>query len=158
MRKVWGLAVAALASAGTLASAAPIPLPSMMFTTIEVSDLPRAEAFYVNALGMKKIARISKATDPYVKDALGFSDDPSMPGSMLLLTSHREPKPGENRAVGVMLGVRVADARAAADQVRKAGYTVLREPPVGAAGPQIIALVQDPDGNRIELVQLNPQH
>ena len=150
-------AVAALAAlvATVPALAEPLPPPTTLFTAIQVSDFEKAEAFYMTALGMKKVLRISKPDDPFVKDGLSFSGDPLAPEPLLILMHYDQPRDGISHAAGITLGMRVADARAAAARVRAAGYPVIREPAPDDHGPRLATLVKDPDGNLIELVQLD---
>lgn len=142
-----------LALAGATAGHAEAPVPSLMFTALETGDLERAEAFYIKALGMKRVTRISPPGAPTTKDAFNFSGDPLAAEPLLILSHHdaTDPKPVSQ----VLLGMRVADARAAAAQVRAAGYEVLREPAEDDHSPRLTTLVKDPDGNIIELVQLD---
>lgn len=151
-------AVTALAIAlGTSASvgATPEPSPALMFTAIEVSDFAKSEAFYMQAIGMKKLMRVSKPSDPFIKDVLSFSEDRTAPGPMLILMHFDKPPEGRTHAAGVLLGIRVADTHAAAARVRAAGYTVLHEPARDDQSAKLTTLVKDPDGNAIELVQLD---
>jgi len=148
------LPLAALLSLGAGASVhAETPLPTMMFTALETSDLEKAEAFYTQALGMKRVVRISKPGTAVTEDAFNFSGDPLAAEPLLILAHHdaTDPKPVSR----VLLGMRVTDAHAAAAQVRAAGYEVLREPAADDHGPRLTTLVRDPDGNTIELVQLD---
>lgn len=129
------------------------PIPAMMFTAIETRDIARAEAFYTTALGMKRIVRLSRPSDPFVKDAYNFSGDPMAQEPLLILMHHdgQDARPTDT----VLLGMRVADTHKAAAQVRAAGYPVLHEPAAGETGYKLTTLVADPDGNHIELVQLD---
>jgi len=148
------LPFAALLSLGaSVAAHAEPPIPAMMFTALETSDLDRAEAFYTKALGMKRVVRVSKPGAPVTEDAFNFSGDPLAAEPLLILAHHdaTDPKPVSR----VLMGMRVADAHAAAAQVRAAGYEVSREPAADDRGPRLTSLVKDPDGNTIELVQLD---
>lgn len=152
---VAALALASFAVAGPArAEPAPATASSTIFVAIETRDIERAESFYTRALGMKRIVRISRPEDPFVKDAYNFSGDPMAPETLVILIQHTEPKAVPPPSA-VMLGVRVADAHAAAARVRAAGYMVLREPPMDDHGARLTTLTKDPDGNTIELVQLD---
>lgn len=154
----WRHALAALALVATVPARAQTQgqspsASSALFTGLEVADVARAEAFYTAALGMKRVMRLSRPSDPFVKDALTFSGDP-LAGEPLLILIHHIGPDARPPAQGVTLGFRVADAQAAARRVRDAGYAVLRDPPAVPESGRAVALVRDPDGNVVELVQL----
>lgn len=148
-------AMALILAGGSVARAQPAPTPSMILTAIEVSDLAKSEAFYMNALGMKKLMRLSKPTDPFVKDAFNFSGDPTASEPLLILMHHDKPE-GAVHASGLIIGMHVADVHSAAKRVREAGFTVSHEPAADDTGPKLTTHVNDPDGNPIELVQFDP--
>jgi lactoylglutathione lyase len=125
-----------------------------MFVAIETTDIARAEAFYTNALGMKRVMRISRPQDPYIKDAYSFSGDPLAAEPLIILVQHNDRKTAPP-PTAIELGVRVADTHAAAAKVRAAGYAVLREPPPEDHGAKLASIAKDPDGNTVELVQLD---
>lgn len=153
IRKLCLSLITLFALAGGTTSQAEAPVPSLMFTALETGDLERAEAFYINAIGMKRVMRISPPGASATKDAFNFSGNPLAAEPLLILAHHdaTDPKP----VSPVLLGMRVADAHAAAAQVRAAGYEVLREPAADDHGPRLTTLVKDPDGNIVELVQLD---
>jgi|KBSSwiStaDraftv2_1062776.scaffolds.fasta_scaffold26128_6 lactoylglutathione lyase len=136
------------------AVAEPAPLPATMFITMETTDIVRAEAFYTRALGMKRVLRISRPQDPFIKDAYSFSGDPLAAEPLVILVQHNDRKTAPPPSA-IVLGVHVADAHAAAAKVRAAGYAVLREPPPEDHGAKLATIAKDPDGNTIELVQLD---
>lgn len=154
MKPAVRLAVLAALATIALPLKAETPVAAVMFTAIETRDLERSEAFYTAALGMKRIMRLSRPGDPFVKDAYNFSGDPKAPEPLLILMHHnRRSDARPTRAL--LLGMRVEDARKAAEQVRAAGYPVIREPDARDSGYKLTTIVADPDGNRIELVQLD---
>lgn len=162
-RSIFAAALALIAAfpanAGTAPVPAPVvptpaPLPTMLFAALETRDIAKAQAFYTNALGMKNVMRISRPEDPFIKDAFNFSGDTRSSEPLLILMHHDGPE-AAHPASSVTLGMRVADARDAAARVRRAGYAVLREPPPEDHGAKLTTLVRDPDGNTIELVQLD---
>ena len=153
-RILLAAALSILAIVPARAETPPAPGSTMMFAALETRDIAKAEAFYMTALGMKKLMRISRPDDPFTKDAFNFSGDP-MANEPLLILMHHEGPEGAHPVSSVMLGIRVADARAAAARVRLAGYAVLHEPAAQDHGAKLTTLVRDPDGNTVELVQLD---
>ena len=125
------------------------------FTKLTVTDLARAESFYTRALGMKVVMR------PKGEIALNVSGDINSPEPLLFLKKGNAVKSQLDDANGI--GLQVPDVAAAVEQVRANGYSIAKEsePPriVSAPGVQPVvtmtkAILQDPDGYIIELVQL----
>lgn len=129
--------------------------PQFIWASLEVSDMAKAHRFYSEALGMKVAVRISKPTDPFQKIGYNFAGSPQAAEPMLILKHYDRPTAGQNRSHGAIIGLIVPDVHAAAARVRRAGYTVLREPPMDAKGPILTAVTADPDGVIVEMSQMN---
>ena len=136
------------------ASDAPAAPARLTWMSLEVSDMDAARRFYVDALGMKQIFQLHKPGDAFQKFGFNFSGDQASGESILILIHHDKADPGRNSSTGAMIGLIVPDVHAAAEHVRKAGYSVLREPPADAKGPVLTAIVRDPDGVTIEITEL----
>jgi catechol 2,3-dioxygenase-like lactoylglutathione lyase family enzyme len=129
--------------------------PSFGFVSLEVGDMARARAFYVDALGMKPVYTISKPTDPFEKIAFNFSGDARSSEPLLILIHYAHPTLVQNRSSGAKLGIRVTDSRAAAERVRAAGFPIVHEAAADAKGPVINSIVRDADGVIVERVELH---
>jgi catechol 2,3-dioxygenase-like lactoylglutathione lyase family enzyme len=125
------------------------------FMMLTVADLARAESFYTRALGMKVVLR------PQDEVALNISGDINSPEPLLFLKKVSDAKSQPEDAAGI--GLQVPDVAAVVDQVRASGYTIAKaaEAPLVVSAPGVKpvvtmtkALVRDPDGYIIELVQL----
>jgi catechol 2,3-dioxygenase-like lactoylglutathione lyase family enzyme len=136
--------------------APPVSAPAAKFTwlSLEVRDMEAARRFYVDALGMKQILQLSTLGAPVQKFGFNFSGNPASGEPILILIHYDAPTPEHQGSSGAMVGLVVSDVHVAADQVRKAGYTVLREPPAEARDMILTALVRDPDGVTIEISEL----
>lgn len=130
-------------------------MSSFGFVLLEVADMARAQAFYVDALGMKPVYTISKPSDPYEKIAFNFSGDAKSSEPLLILIHYAHPTPVQNRSSGAKLGIRVSDSRAAAERVRAAGFPIVHKAAADAKGPVINSVVRDADGVTVELVELH---
>jgi catechol 2,3-dioxygenase-like lactoylglutathione lyase family enzyme len=157
MKVLTTLAAGALAAVAAAASATAQPAPAMppppkalglMSATFATTDLDRAIAFYTKGLGLTVAGRIENpaATEAPLLFPAG--------GPSLLLLKSKAPAPtaGGPPRIGRVI-VDVPDLKALADRLTAAGYPLAH--PV-AENPQhhvLVALVKDPDGNELELVQ-----
>ena len=123
--------------------------PRIAFVTYNVADVDRALAFYVGLLGMQEQMRfpIGGGVNEVV---LGFPDSK---GSGLILMFKDAPSPpvvhgdGYSRFV-----IRVSDIDAAVAALVERGVS-LQTPPTDA-GSLRFAMIRDPDGYLIELLQV----
>lgn len=129
--------------------------PKFIWASLEVSDMAKAHRFYSEALGMKVAVRISKPTDPFQKIGYNFAGSPKAAEPMLILKHYDQPTAEQNHSHGAIIGLIVPDVHAAAARVRRAGYAVLREPPMDAKGTILTAVTADPDGVIVEISQMN---
>jgi lactoylglutathione lyase len=126
--------------------------PRFTHVAYHVSDIDRALSFYVGVLGMKEQMRLplGKGLSEVV---LGFPE--SKGGGLILMWN-------EDRSRSYQLGdgysrivVSVSDLDAALSLVAQHGTPVIKSATV--AGPFKYALVQDPDGYVVELLQVTRQ-
>jgi len=116
-------------------------------TGIGVSDLKRSSAFYQAALGMKETQTFKlDHMDEIVLAHEGRN-------SVVLMHWTDGSKPNY-RDLPIKLVFFVADGKATADNIRKAGGAVTQEPkPYESMGGAAIGFGKDPDGYVIEFIQ-----
>jgi len=126
----------------------------LRFVVREVSDLDRSLAFYSKVLGMEETRRYTNAGVVEVVMSLGAKDNAfvalARSGGVKV-----KPVPGTSR-----IGVAVTDIAKAVGAVAAAGGKIVQPPRrVGRAGEAfstlVVAVVTDPDGYPIELLQQN---
>jgi lactoylglutathione lyase len=123
-------------------------------TSIRTSNLDRAINFYSKFFGLKLLSRIEvKASD----SEIAFMQDPYGKGAKLELTFyHNQTKfvqaPYEERLFD-HLGFEVPNINDAINIMRKEGITITDEPYMFSKDGPIIAFIEDPDGNLIELIE-----
>ena len=132
--------------------------PSFSFTSLETADLAKSEAFYMGALGFKRIIQLTPPNAPVVKVGYNFSGDLNSPEPMLILIHYVSPTPTENHSSGAKIGFNVADARAVMDRIRAAGFNVTSDAKKSPDTPIIKGVAHDPDGVTVEIVELTSQH
>ena len=123
--------------------------PRVAYVAYHVADIDRALAFYVGVLGLKELMRMPLG-DGEQEVVLAF---PESPGAGVILMWNTERKTPYQRGDGysrVVLTVKDLDAAMA---LLARHDTRIAKPPTDA-GPMRYAIVLDPDGYSIELLQL----
>jgi catechol 2,3-dioxygenase-like lactoylglutathione lyase family enzyme len=147
-------ALAALATVAAAAEPAPaMPPPAatlgLMSATFAATDLDRSIAFYTKGLGLTLAGRIEnpQATEvPLLFPAGG--------PTLLLIKGRGAPRPvqGSPPRIGRVI-VNVPDLRALQARLEAAGYGLAQPLSENPQHHVLVAVVTDPDGNELELVQ-----
>lgn len=112
----------------------------------QISDVPRAIAFYTDRLGFKlKHQHLPEFAIVSVGELNLFLSGPGSSGARPLPRGKQQPG-GYNRIV-----LQVADLPACIEPLKQAGVTFRNEMEVGPGGKQI--QIEDPDGNPIEFFE-----
>ena len=114
-----------------------------------VSNIDRALAFYVDVLGLVEQMRIPLPNGEH-EVVLGFPD--SRGGGLILMWDPKREAPYKKGEGYSRLVLMVSDVDAAVDHVAERGTPVVSKPV--DAGPMRYALVSDPDGYIIEILQM----
>lgn len=123
--------------------------PRILHVAYHVADIDRALAFYVGVLGMKEQMRIPLGGGEQ-EVILAF---PESKGSGVILMWNTERKTPYQRGDGYSRFVMmVSDLDGALEQVTRHGAPVVT--PATQVGSMRFAMVEDPDGYVIELLQL----
>jgi lactoylglutathione lyase len=125
--------------------------PRLMFTAVPIGDVERSTKFYREVTGA--VIKRERRRTGFAEIFMGYSDDPKLAPTIMLVWRGGPPDADQRRA---SLAFETVDAAAAAEKARTAGGRVLSGPTRTQGSPVIIALVQDPDGNQVELVQYAP--
>lgn len=119
-------------------------------TAIRISELDAALTFYRDGLGFKEAFRLNRDGQVwlvYLQVA---------PGQFVELFPGGEPVTGARQEVGYMhLCLVVDDIQATVEELSARGVTFDGEPGLGRDGSWQV-WTADPDGNRIELMQITP--
>ena len=124
----------------------------MLHTMIRVNDLEESLAFYTGPLGMKLLRRHDFPGDRFTLAFVGYGDEAS--NTVLELTHNWDTKSYDvgNGFGHVALGVE--DIYATCAELRAKGVKVVREPGPMQHGTTVIAFVEDPNGYRVELIEI----
>jgi len=120
---------------------------------VRVADLDRSIDFYTRLLGMQVLERRDHKKNQFSQAYLGYAGGFSQMTLELVSNWTRE----EPYALGDSFGhiaIQVTGITALCERLAAAGAPMPRPPSTQRHGNNIIAFVEDPDGHRIELVQL----
>jgi lactoylglutathione lyase len=124
----------------------------VLHTMLRVADMDRTLGFYCGLLGMR-VQWERTHDDGYRNVFVGYG-----PGAATALIEFgcRPGADGYDKARGFdHIAIAVADVAAACAALAQHGVTIVREPKAAASGA-LIALIEDPDGYRLELIQAPP--
>lgn len=143
---------------GTAAAPTTPPAPVVLFPALNVLDLDRTVAFYVDLMGMRETLRLGDATTERIEVTLSYGDANGAGASLVLQRENGRKKPYVFDAFS-RIAFRVPDVDALVARIRAAGHPVLVEPhDIEAMGMKIrLAFVQDPNGARVELIGVVPR-
>jgi lactoylglutathione lyase len=128
----------------------------LLHTMLRVGDLQRSIDFYVRHFGMTLRRTTDRPEQHYSLAFLGFGPggEHGEGGAEIELTYNYGVDKYELGTAYGHLAFGVPDVAAACERVRAGGGTVTREAGPVKGGTTVITFVQDPDGYKIELIQL----
>jgi lactoylglutathione lyase len=124
----------------------------MLHTMIRVGDLDRSLRFYCEVLGMRLLRRKDYPDGRFTLAFVGYGEEDR---NTVIELTHNWDTDRYDLGTGfghVALGV--DDVYGACADLRDKGAKIVREPGPMKHGGSEIAFVEDPDGYRIELIQL----
>jgi len=124
----------------------------MLHTMLRVGDLERSLRFYTEVLGMQLLRRKDYPSGRFTLAFVGYGEESDH--TVLELTHNWDI---DHYALGdgyghIALGV--DDIHATCAAIAEKGGRVVREPGPMKHGSTVIAFVEDPDGYKVELIQL----
>ncbi|MEA5581280.1 lactoylglutathione lyase [Nodularia harveyana UHCC-0300] len=127
----------------------------LLHTMLRVGNLDESLKFYCDVLGMKLLRRKDYPGGEFTLAFIGYGDESE--NSVIELTYNwGVEKYDLGNAYGhIALGV--DDIYITCEEIKKLGGKVTREPGPMKHGSTVIAFVEDPDGYKVELIQLRNQ-
>jgi len=125
--------------------------PRLLHTMLRARDLDAMLGFYCWLLGMHEIRRIEFPQQRYSLVFIGYGSQPDDPQVELWHEWDGGPPLEHGTAYG-HLGIGVRDIHGFCARLQEQGIALRRAPAPMRPGGRVIALVQDPEGNEIELL------
>ena len=124
----------------------------MLHTMIRVGDLEKSVAFYTDVLGMQLLRRKDYASGRFTLAFLGYGNEKEH--TVLELTHNWDTEHYDlgNGYGHIALGVQ--DIQATCAGIADRGGRLVREPGPMKHGSTLIAFLEDPDGYKVELIEL----
>ena len=124
----------------------------ILHTMLRVGDLERSLAFYTGVLGMKLLRRSDYPDGQFTLAFVGYSDEADSAVIELTYNWGRAHYTLGDAFGHVAIGVE--DIYKACQDIAAQGGKVTRPPGPMKHGGSVIAFIEDPDGYKIELIQL----
>lgn len=124
----------------------------ILHTMLRVGDFQRSIDFYTQVLGMRLLRTVERPEQGYSLAYLGYGDESET--AVLELTYNNGVSSYELGDAYGHIAIGVEDAYAQCDAITKSGGKVVRPAGPVKGGSTVIAFVEDPDGYKIELIQL----
>ncbi|MCP9800242.1 lactoylglutathione lyase [Synechococcus sp. RedBA-s] len=125
----------------------------LLHTMLRVGDLERSLTFYSEVLGMRLLRRKDYPAGRFTLAFVGYGDESD---TTVLELTHNWDTTAYDIGTGyghIALGV--DDIAATCDAISGKGGRVVRPPGPMKHGSTVIAFVEDPDGYKVELIQLS---
>jgi lactoylglutathione lyase len=128
--------------------------PRLLHTMLVVRDLDAMLGFYCGLLGMREIRRIEFPADGYTLVFIGFGAAPD--GAQIEFRHEwgAAASTSPSTAWHGHFGIGVRDIEGACMRLAERGVPVHRAPAPMRPGGRVIALLEDPEGNEVELLAL----
>ena len=124
----------------------------VLHTMLRVGELERSLDFYINVLGMQLLRRKDYPTGRFTLAFVGYGDESSQ--AVIELTHNWDTDVYEIGTGYGHIALGMENIYTACDAIRAKGGKITREPGPMKHGTTEIAFVEDPDGYKIELIQL----
>ena len=125
----------------------------LLHTMLRVGDLDRSLAFYTDVLGMRLLRRKDYPSGRFTLAFVGYGDEREH--TVLELTHNWDTDRYDLGDGFGHLALGVDDIHAVCDAIRAKGGRVVRAPGPMKHGTTVIAFVEDPDGYKVELIELS---
>jgi lactoylglutathione lyase len=124
----------------------------MLHTMIRVGNLERSLAFYTDLLGMRLLRKKDYPGGRFTLAFVGYGDESAH--TVVELTHNWDTDRYDLGTGFGHLALGVEDIYRTCEELRTRGAKITREPGPMKHGTTEIAFVEDPDGYKIELIQL----
>lgn len=127
----------------------------LLHTMLRVGNLDESLKFYCDVLGMKLLRKKDYPGGEFTLAFVGYGDESDH--TVLELTYNWGVDHYDLGNAYGHIAIGVDDIYATCDAIRAKGGKVVREPGPMKHGSTVIAFVEDPNGYKVELIQLGTQ-
>lgn len=127
----------------------------LLHTMLRVGNLEESLKFYCDVLGMKLLRKKDYPGGEFTLAFVGYGDESDH--TVLELTYNWGTDTYNLGDAYGHVAIGVDDIYTTCDLIRNRGGKVVREPGPMKHGSTVIAFVEDPDGYKVELIQLGTQ-
>ena len=127
----------------------------LLHTMLRVGNLEKSLDFYCNVLGMKLLRQKDYPGGKFTLAFVGYGDESDT--AVLELTHNWGVEQYNLGDAYGHIALGVDDIYATCEQIKAGGGKVTREPGPMKHGSTVIAFIEDPDGYKVELIQLGTQ-
>ncbi|MBD2665441.1 lactoylglutathione lyase [Richelia sinica] len=127
----------------------------LLHTMLRVGNLEESLKFYCDLLGMKLLRRKDYPGGEFTLAFVGYGDESDH--TVLELTYNWGVEKYDLGTAYGHIALGVDDIYATCEEIKKLGGKVVREPGPMKHGSTVIAFVEDPDGYKVELIQIGTQ-
>ena len=124
----------------------------LLHTMLRVGDLERSLTFYTEVLGMRLLRRKDYPDGRFTLAFVGYGDESDT--AVLELTHNWDTSSYEIGTGYGHIALGVDDIQTTCEVMAAKGGRVVRPPGAMKHGTTVIAFVEDPDGYKVELIQL----
>lgn len=125
----------------------------LLHTMLRVGDLERSIAFYTEILGMRLLRRKDYPGGRFTLAFVGYGEESD--STVLELTHNWDTSSYDIGSGYGHIALGVDDIVGVCNQIRAKGGNVVREPGPMKNGTTVIAFVEDPDGYKVELIEMS---
>lgn len=125
----------------------------LLHTMLRVGDLERSLAFYTEVLKMSLLRRKDYPSGRFTLAFVGYG--PESDQTVLELTHNWDTSSYELGDAYGHIALGVEDIRSTCAAISGKGGRVVREPGPMKHGSTVIAFVEDPDGYKVELIEMS---
>ncbi|MFZ4677599.1 MAG: lactoylglutathione lyase [Nodosilinea sp.] len=124
----------------------------LLHTMLRVGNLDKSLAFYCDMLGMTLLRKKDYPGGEFTLAFVGYGEESDH--TVLELTYNWGVESYDMGTAYGHIALGVEDIYGTCDRIKAQGGQVVREPGPMKHGSTVIAFVQDPDGYKVELIQL----
>lgn len=126
----------------------------LLHTMLRVGDLEQSLDFYCNVLGMSLLRRQDYPGGKFTLAFIGYGDESQE--TVLELTHNWGTTSYDMGNAYGHIAIGVEDIYATCDAISSKGGKIVRPPGPMKHGATVIAFIEDPDGYKVELIEVKP--